>query len=82
MVRDMDQASVIAEIEDRAFRAGISIRALCLRAKVHPTTFSRWKRSERNPDPLGANLTSIGKLFDALAEIESAGGRRRRKVAA
>lgn len=77
----MDQETVIADIEERAFFAGVSINALCRQAGVHPTTFSRWKRSERNPEPIGATLHSIGKLYDALVVIE-AKGRRRRKVAA
>lgn len=67
---DMDQESVIADIERRARRVGVSIRALCLRAQVHPVTFSKWKRSERNPEPMGANLHSIGRLYDELRQIE------------
>jgi len=73
----MNQESVIADIEHRAWSLGISIRALCQRAGVHPTTFSRWKRSERNPEPLGATLHSIGKLYAALDHFETKGRRRR-----
>lgn len=76
----MNQETVIADIEQRAFMAGVSINALCRKAGVHPTTFSRWKKSERNPDPLGATLHSIGKLYDALQSLES--GRLRRAPAA
>lgn len=82
MHRLMDQQSVIADIEERAFFAGVSISALCKSAGVHPTTFSRWKRSEMNPEPMGATLLSIGKLYDALAKFEAANGRKRRKVSA
>lgn len=67
----MNQESVIADIENRARNAGVSIRALCLRAQVHPVTFSKWKRSERNPEPMGATLHSIGRLYDALRKIEA-----------
>lgn len=67
----MNQESVIADIEDRARRLGVSIRALCIRAAVHPVTFSRWKPSARNPDPIGANLHSIGRLYAALDAIEA-----------
>ncbi len=74
----MNQDSVIADIEERAQDAGVSIRALCLRAKVHPTTFSRWKRSERNPDPMGASLLAIGRIYAVLAAVEAEKANRRR----
>jgi transcriptional regulator with XRE-family HTH domain len=75
----MDQESVISDIERRAQRAGLSIRLLCERADVHPTTFSRWKRTERNPDPMGASLLAIGRLYDALDTIaaEQSGAARK-----
>lgn len=66
----MDQESVICDIERRARGAGIAIRDLCIRANVHPTTFSRWKLSEKNPDPLGANLHSIGRLYAVLKDMD------------
>lgn len=78
----MNQESVIADIELRTWIVGISIRALCQRAGVHPTTFSRWKRSERNPEPMGASLLAIGRIYDALAEIEAGARRRSRKAVA
>ncbi|MCP5380684.1 MAG: transposase [Novosphingobium sp.] len=62
----MNQESVIADIEEKARRAGISINTLCRHADVHPSTFSRWKRSARNPEPKGASLLAIGRLYDAL----------------
>ena len=65
----MDQESVISDIETRARCAGVTIRELCIRAAVHPTTFSRWKKSERNPNPLGASLLSVGRLYDALEAV-------------
>jgi DNA topoisomerase IB len=72
----MDQQTIIAEIEARASEAGLSINAVCRQARVHPTTFSRWKLSERNPDPVGANLSSIEKLYTALAFLTD---KRRRR---
>lgn len=78
----MDQDSIIADIEHRAFCAGISINRLCQRAGINPTTFSRWKKSERNPEPIGATLRSIRQLHDALAAIEASKPRRARKAAA
>lgn len=72
----MDQQSVIADIEQRAYETRVSIRALCNRAGVHPTTFSRWKKSKDNPEPAGANLLSIGKLYDALDQIAAENRRK------
>ena len=66
----MDQQTVIADLEERARLAGVSIRALCESAGVHPTTFSRWKLSDKNPDPVGATLTSLGKIDARLREVE------------
>ena len=77
----MNQETVIADIEARARRAGVPVKMLCDRAGVNPTTFSRWKKTERNPVPCGASLLSIGKLYDALDQVERT-SRRRRKVAA
>lgn len=82
----MDQQSIVSDIERRARRAGVSIKAVCLRASVNPTTFSRWKPTARNPEPMGATLVSIGKLYEALDAIEreavSQRRRSRRAVAA
>lgn len=68
----MDQQTVIAEMEARADAAGVSIRQVCVKAGVHPTTFSRWKVSERNPEPIGATLQSLKKLDEALRQFEKA----------
>ena len=70
----MDQQTVIAEMEARAEAAQVSIRQVCVKAGVHPTTFSRWKRSDKNPDPIGATLVSLGKLDAALREYEGTAG--------
>lgn len=67
----MDQQALIADIEARSQRLGLSISELCRRAGVHPTTFSRWKLSERNADPVGATIKSIGALNDVLDGAES-----------
>lgn len=64
----MDQQQIIASIERRARVAGLSISELCRKAGVHPTTFSRWKESERNPQPIGATLATLRKLETALGE--------------
>lgn len=78
----MDQENLIADIEMRAFCAGISISALCREAGVHPTTFSRWKKSDRNPEPISVTFRSIKKIYDTLAAIEAKSRGRSRKVAA
>lgn len=58
----MDQQEIIADLEARARAAGLTITEACKRAGLHPTTFSRWKKSERNPSPVGANFASLTKL--------------------
>jgi transposase-like protein len=67
----MNQETIIADIEQRARAVPISIGALCQRAGLHPTTFSRWKRSANNPEPRGATLLAVGRLYDALEAIEA-----------
>lgn len=62
----MDQQTIIAEIEARATALKLSISELCTRANVHPTTFSRWKVSERNPEPVGATIKSLRAICDIL----------------
>lgn len=78
----MNQEAVIADIERRAWEAGVSIRRVCTLAGVHPTTFSRWKKSERNPDPMGANLKSIEQIYLALEALSNSKRRVRRAVSA
>jgi transcriptional regulator with XRE-family HTH domain len=69
----MDQQAIIAEIEERAKKLGLSISEVCRRAGVHPTTFSRWKLSELNPDPVGATIKSLRALTDVLDGEEGKG---------
>jgi len=68
----MDQQAIISELEARARAIRKPISEICLSAGVHPTTFSRWKRSDKNPDPVGATLASLSKLDAALTELENA----------
>ena len=67
----MDQQTVIADLERRARKANVSIRQVCIKADIHPTTFSRWKLSDNNPQPTGATLASLGKLDAALRGFEA-----------
>jgi len=62
----MDQQQIIADIEARADALGLPMYEVCQRAGIHPTTFSRWKRSEKNPAPIGATIASLHKLELAL----------------
>lgn len=66
----MDQQQIIAQLEARAKALGASISQICEDAGIHPTTFSRWKLSERNPDPVGATMNSLTKLDQALTARE------------
>lgn len=66
----MDQQDIIATIEGRAAKLGLSINEVCQQAGVHPTTFSRWKKSDKNPQPIGATLKSLSAITDALDRLE------------
>jgi hypothetical protein len=66
----MDQQDIVASIEDRAAKLQISISDLCQQAEVHPTTFSRWKKSEKNPQPIGATIKSLSALTVVLDRLE------------
>lgn len=70
MLHCMNQQDMIAALEARASKAKVSIRQVCIDAGVHPTTFSRWKLSERNPDPVGATMTSLSKIDEAMSRYE------------
>ncbi len=65
----MDQQEAVADIELRAWEERVSIRFLCLRAGIHPSTFWRWKKTDHNPEPVNANLGTLKKLYAALDEI-------------
>lgn len=77
----MNQDTVIADIERKAGNAGLTIREVCIRAEVHPTTFSRWKRSEKNPEPMGASLLAIGRIYAAIDELARERSRKTRRKA-
>lgn len=64
----MDQQAIIADYEKRANKVGLNITQLCEAAGLHPTTFSRWKLSERNPNPVGMNFTSMTAIERALKD--------------
>jgi hypothetical protein len=66
----MDQQDIIATIESRAAKLELSINEVCQKAGVHPTTFSRWKKSEKNPQPIGATLKSLCAITEVLDRLE------------
>lgn len=79
----MEQQQIIGQYEARAAALGLSIAELCKAAGVHPTTFSRWKASARNPQPVGMTFSKMSAIERALAERESGPGNRSpRRVAA
>ncbi|MFN3582928.1 hypothetical protein [Phenylobacterium sp.] len=67
----MDQQTIISEFEARARAVGKPMSDICASAGVHPTTFSRWKRTEKNPEPVGATLASLSRIDAALTAAES-----------
>lgn len=67
----MDQQTIIADIEGRAASVGLPISEVCKRANLHPTTFSRWKLSEKNPEPIGATIKSLKALDEVLTAAEA-----------
>lgn len=74
----MDQQRTVREIEERARRAYSSVRAVCLRADVSPSTFARWKKTPGNPDPTSITLSTLGRIERALQEIETEAEAERR----
>jgi hypothetical protein len=67
----MDQQDIIATIEARAAKLKVSMNEVCQNAGVHPTTFSRWKLSDRNPQPIGATIKSLSAITDELDRLEA-----------
>lgn len=66
----MNQQEIIAKLEARAKSVGLPMSEACKRAGIHPTTFSRWKQSEKNPMPKGATISSVEKLEHVIAAQE------------
>jgi transposase-like protein len=75
----MDQQSTVRDIERRAKAARVPIAQLCRLAGIHPATFFKWRKSPRNPDPVGANFHSIEALYRELEKIDADDAQRLRK---
>lgn len=67
----MDQQTIVAELEERAKVLGLPMSEVCKLASVHPTTFSRWKASDKNSDPIGASLRSLSAIDEVLRGAEA-----------
>lgn len=68
----MEQQDIIAAFEARTKKLGVSMREVCLAAGVHPTTFSRWKKSgKRGRAASVAGLDKISSLDKELAKREA-----------
>lgn len=74
----MDQQTIVQDIARRAKASRTSIAELCRRAGIHQDTFHNWKKTERNPNPPGANLHSIGALYRELDKIDADDAKRLR----
>lgn len=66
----MDQQQLIAGYEARAKMVGKTIAELCAEAGIACSTFSRWKVSEKNPEPIGVTFSSMKKVERALETFE------------
>jgi len=66
----MDQQTIIADLEARAKAIGLPMSEVCRRANIHPTTFSRWKLSDKNDDPIGATIKSLSAIDEVLKAAE------------
>lgn len=66
----MDQQQIIAALEERAKGVGLTMGKVCEYAKVHPTTFSRWKKSDKNPKPIGATLPLLSRIEAVISRAE------------
>lgn len=66
MVRLMGNEQIIKSLEAKAFKARVSITALCKEAGCSPATFTRWRK---RPEMMRAS--TVEKMENALKAIES-----------
>lgn len=66
----MEQQAIIQSFVERAKALNVPITTVCERAGVHPTTFHRWKQSERNTKPVGMTFASMAAIQNALDSME------------
>ncbi len=70
MLETMDQQIIIAVIVSRAKALGLTIGQVCNDAGVHPSTFSRWRKTKKNQNPMDAKLKSLAALDEAVKAHE------------
>ena len=63
----MSIPDLVADFQARAKAAGLPMKAVCEKAGVAQSTFSRWKSGVMGPSYL-----TVQRLEEALAELESA----------
>ncbi|MEH6788968.1 hypothetical protein [Parasphingorhabdus sp.] len=68
--RRMNQQAIVKDIMERAHAARIPIAKLCRMVGIDSATFWNWRKTPRNPNPCGANLHSIERIYQALDEID------------
>lgn len=56
----------VAKLADRAFRARVSLSKVCKRAGVAPSTISRWRAGDCEPED-----ETLKRLNSALDELEA-----------
>lgn len=68
----MDQQQILNELAIRAKSVGLSMSEVCKEAGIHPTTFSRWRQSDKNPEPKGAPIPSVARIEAVIRQREAA----------
>lgn len=67
----MNQQQIVRDIEKGAAQRRITVPALCRRAGIHPDTFRNWRKTKSNPNPVGANLHLVERLYAEFAKIDA-----------
>jgi predicted transcriptional regulator len=70
----MDTNQIVARLEARAKKLGMSMAALCGTAKVAQSTITRWKSGAYDP-----RYKVLKRLEDALGEAEALRSQARKK---
>lgn len=67
----MDQQQILNDLAARAKNVGLTMSEVCKEAGIHPTTFSRWRQSDKNPEPKGAPIPSVARIEAVIAKRET-----------
>ena len=60
----------VADLNDRAFRAGVRITALLAKAGIHPSTWMRWRKGGGHTDD---KLTDLELTLDQIIQADDDG---------